>query len=115
MSDQLDLYPSGLTHTQFDRLSTCANKATDFRPQHLLQKVRYHLDRTRTAYASNRLVNVRLASAMCDSFTEVVKRWESLTPNAQTWLADADIRDRCERYVAATRAREHLLVTVAEA
>jgi superfamily I DNA/RNA helicase len=29
-------------------------------------------------------------------------------------LADADIRDRCERYVAATRAREHLLVTIAQ-
>jgi superfamily I DNA/RNA helicase len=27
-------------------------------------------------------------------------------------LGQADIRDRCERYVAATRAREHLLVTV---
>mgnify|MGYP006276565065 CR=1 FL=1 len=27
-------------------------------------------------------------------------------------LENADIRDRCERYVAATRAREHLLVTV---
>jgi superfamily I DNA/RNA helicase len=28
-------------------------------------------------------------------------------------IESADIRDRCERYVAATRAREHLLVTVA--
>ncbi len=28
-------------------------------------------------------------------------------------LASADLRDRCERYVAATRARERLLVTVA--
>jgi len=28
-------------------------------------------------------------------------------------LADADLFDRCERYVAATRAREHLLVTCA--
>jgi superfamily I DNA/RNA helicase len=28
-------------------------------------------------------------------------------------LAEADLRDRCERYVAATRAREYLLVTVA--
>src|SRR5437868_688674 len=27
-------------------------------------------------------------------------------------LDEADIRDRCERYVAATRAREHLLVTI---
>jgi UvrD/REP helicase N-terminal domain len=27
-------------------------------------------------------------------------------------IHDAEIRDRCERYVAATRAREHLLVTV---
>jgi superfamily I DNA/RNA helicase len=27
-------------------------------------------------------------------------------------LDAADLRDRCERYVAATRAREHLLVTV---
>lgn len=30
-----------------------------------------------------------------------------------THIENADIRDRCERYVAATRAREHLLVTVA--
>jgi superfamily I DNA/RNA helicase len=29
-------------------------------------------------------------------------------------LDAADIRDRCERYVAATRAREHLLVTVSK-
>lgn len=29
-------------------------------------------------------------------------------------IADAEIRDRCERYVAATRAREHLLVTLAK-
>ena len=28
-------------------------------------------------------------------------------------LDEAEIRDRCERYVAATRAREHLLITVA--
>ena len=27
-------------------------------------------------------------------------------------LEDAELRDRCERYVAATRAREFLLVTV---
>jgi superfamily I DNA/RNA helicase len=27
-------------------------------------------------------------------------------------LNEAEIRERCERYVAATRAREHLLVTV---
>lgn len=27
-------------------------------------------------------------------------------------LDQADIRDRCERYVSATRAREHLLVTL---
>jgi superfamily I DNA/RNA helicase len=27
-------------------------------------------------------------------------------------LADAGPRDRCERYVAATRAREHLFVAV---
>lgn len=30
-----------------------------------------------------------------------------------THIESAEIRDRCERYVAATRAREHLLVTVA--
>jgi hypothetical protein len=28
-------------------------------------------------------------------------------------LGKSEIRDRCERYVAATRAREHLLVAVA--
>jgi len=34
--------------------------------------------------------------------------------DAMNRLAEADLRDRCERYVAATRAREYLLVTVAE-
>jgi hypothetical protein len=29
-------------------------------------------------------------------------------------ITDAEIRDRCERYVAATRAREHLLVTTSK-
>ena len=32
--------------------------------------------------------------------------------DAMNHLDEAEIRDRCERYVAATRAREHLLVTV---
>jgi superfamily I DNA/RNA helicase len=34
--------------------------------------------------------------------------------DAMNRIAEADLRERCERYVAATRAREHLLVTVAE-
>jgi superfamily I DNA/RNA helicase len=33
--------------------------------------------------------------------------------DAMNRIAEADLRDRCERYVAATRAREYLLVTVA--
>lgn len=33
--------------------------------------------------------------------------------DAMNYLEQASIRERCERYVAATRAREHLLVTVA--
>jgi superfamily I DNA/RNA helicase len=33
--------------------------------------------------------------------------------DAMNRIAEAELRERCERYVAATRAREHLLVTVA--
>lgn len=36
------------------------------------------------------------------------------TDDAMNHLDDSDIRERCERYVAATRAREHLLVTVSD-
>jgi superfamily I DNA/RNA helicase len=32
--------------------------------------------------------------------------------DAMNRIAEADLRDRCERYVAATRAREYLLVTI---
>lgn len=89
MSEQLALYPAGLTRAQFDQLSTYVNKAASLTPNHLLQEAQHHLDRTRAAYASNRFVNIRLATAICGSFTEVAKRWESLSPHARTWLAGA--------------------------
>jgi uncharacterized membrane protein YkvA (DUF1232 family) len=89
MSDQLELYPSGLTRTQFDRLSTYAGRAAGLVPSQLLQEAQRHLDRARVAHSHNHLVNVRLATAICEIFAEVVNRWESLAPHAWTWLAGA--------------------------
>ena len=38
----------------------------------------------------------------------------SLLASGKAELVEADIRDRCERYVAVTRAREHVLIVVSD-
>lgn len=89
MADQLNLYPTGLTQSQFARLSHYATKAATQTPAQLGQEVQRHLEDTRLAYTRNRLVNLRLATALSDVVTDTLGRWGSLAPHARRWLAGA--------------------------
>ncbi len=89
MSDQLELNPSGLTRSQFDRLSEFAHRAGGSTPDELLRDARQHLDQTQAAHVTNRMINARLASAIVEVIERVVGDWDSLPPNAQNWLAGA--------------------------
>ena len=72
MSDQLELNPSGLTRSQFDRLSEFAHRAGGSTPDELLRDARQHLDQTQAAHVTNRMINARLASAIVEVIERVV-------------------------------------------
>lgn len=89
MSRQLDLYPTGLTRSQFDRLVALADEASGKPLANVLADVRQHAKDAEAAHVRNRLVNVRLASAISNTVDEVAKRWEDLPTVARSWLAAA--------------------------
>ena len=89
MGDQLEFHPSNLTRSQFDRLSECALGAETISPHDLLAAAEHHLERTRAAHAANRLINVRLASAIVGVLEELVGTWGSMESNQAWWLRGA--------------------------
>lgn len=89
MSKQQSLLPVGLTRSQFARLSEFSELAEGYENSELLRESDQHLQRTLTAYAGNRLINQRLATAIHDAIKEVIERWESVPSHARTWLAGA--------------------------
>lgn len=89
MGDQLEFHPSNLTKSQFDHLSECAYGAETIPPQDLLVAAKQHLERTQAAHASNRLINVRLASAIVGVLEKLMDAWSSLNANQAWWLRGA--------------------------
>lgn len=71
MGEQFELYPSSLSRAQFARLSQYADRAKGLIPQDLLQDARHRLERAEAAHSKNRLVNVRLATAIYDTIATV--------------------------------------------
>ena len=89
MGDQLDLYPTGLTRSQFDRLSEFADRASDAPLADLLTGVQQHVEQTKLVHERNRLVNLRLATAIHEAIAKVAERWDELSAAARNWLAGA--------------------------
>jgi hypothetical protein len=86
VTDDLPLYPSGLTPGQICRLEQFATAAEKTSLAALLLAAEQHLRQTEHAYASNRLINVRLAQAMVTVLSGLSNEWSSLTASAQFWL-----------------------------
>ena len=89
MGEQLELNPSGLTRSQLDQLSEFAHQASGSTPDQLLRDARQHLEQTIAAHATNRMINLRLATAIVEVFECVVGDWDALSANARSWLAGA--------------------------
>src|SRR5262245_58848980 len=87
MSDQRELFPSGLSRSQFDRLTNCASQAANLPLAGLLNSPTAHRQPAPAAYQGHRMSNVRLAAAIVERFQAVIESWFKLQPNQQYWLA----------------------------
>lgn len=89
MDDQLELHPSGLTRSQFNLLVQYSENVSSMSAAQLQQAADRHLSEVHLAYQSNRLVNVRMATAIRDTIEKVTSQWDELPPGALVWLAGA--------------------------
>jgi uncharacterized membrane protein YkvA (DUF1232 family) len=49
------------------------------------------LERVREEYARNRMINIRLATAICDTLTQIAARWDTFSAPARSLLAGAAV------------------------
>lgn len=89
MKVQTQLYPDGLTVSQFNRLAKYANKAPLFTTAELLVEITRHVNAATAAHQKNRLVNLRLAMAIRDAIEKIISDWDDQSEVARPWLAAA--------------------------
>jgi uncharacterized membrane protein YkvA (DUF1232 family) len=87
MKVQTQLYPDGLTVSQFNRLAKYANRASLLTPAELLAEADRHVNAASAAHQRNRLVNLRLAIAIRDSIERIITDWDAQSEVARQWLA----------------------------
>ena len=89
MDEQPKMLPSGLSRSQLERLRAYAAEASGMSMDELRSEVDQHLDRTRAAHQRRRIVNLRLATAICEAVRQAFLRWDALPANCRNWLAGA--------------------------
>ena len=89
MAEQVNPGQFGLSRDQLGRLSRLAEQAAVNSPNELIRLVRDHLEDTRAAYNTNRVVNLRLATAIFETIEKVISQWDSLTAEHRDWLTRA--------------------------
>ncbi len=89
MAEQQQIFPSGLTKAQFRRLSALTKNALCRTPTDIVKEARSHLGKVRNAYAENHMINLRLATAICETIAETAARWEVIPENNRSWLMGA--------------------------
>ena len=89
MSDESSLFPTGLTRSQFERISSLTEEGAERSVESLRSDVQTHLQRTRAAHERNRVVNLRLATAIASAVDVVLAQWEQVDPESRNWLAGA--------------------------
>jgi uncharacterized membrane protein YkvA (DUF1232 family) len=89
VDDQPELFPKKLSRSQHASLSNCAYEAQSLSPNALLKAAEKHLQQTMLAYNQNRLVNIRLASAIYDVICRLANELDSMDKNHAWWLRGA--------------------------
>lgn len=89
MAGQRELFPGGLTQSQFKCLNRCSEESNLLHPDVLWRRAELHLQTAEKAAESNRLVNIRLAMAILDVIRQILDQWETLPERHRYWLAGA--------------------------
>lgn len=89
MTGQRELFPAGLTQSQFKCLDRCAGESKLLPPGELRQRSEQHLKNAETAAESNRLINIRLAKAILEVIRKILDQWETLPEHYRYWLCGA--------------------------
>ena len=87
--DQLEMFPTGLSRPQLERLTEFADEASGKSLEDLQSDIDEHLERTRIAHERSRIVNLRLATAIRDTVHNALGQFDSLPANHRNWLAGA--------------------------
>lgn len=105
MSEQPGLMPTGISRKQFAALVEHASQSGALEAGDLLRRVKRHLDDARIAYSRNRIVNLRLATAIASVAETLLADWDSVAAQHRNWLGGAIL------YFAESRDSEHDFVS----
>ena len=101
MAEEPGLMPTGISRKQFAALVQYASQSEAFDSAELLRKVNRHLDETTFAHAKNRIVNLRLATAIAEVIENLLSQWDSVANEHRNWIGGAIL------YFADSRDNEH--------
>jgi len=101
VADELGLKPTGISRKQFAALVDYASQSEAFDAAELLRKVKRHLDDAGVAHTGNRIVNLRLATAIGDAAEKLISDWDSIPKEHRNWFGGAIL------YFADSRDSEH--------
>jgi hypothetical protein len=101
MAQQPGLMPTGISRKQFAALVEHAARSETLDPTELQLRVRRHLEDSLIAHSRNRIVNLRLATAIANVADSLLLEWESITKEHRNWFGGAIL------YFADSRDNEH--------
>ena len=79
------LLPEGLKNSIAARLNECVASATYTAPADLVRLSLHHLESARLAYASDPLVDVKLAEALHTAIARLFADWDRVPHHARPW------------------------------
>lgn len=101
MAEQPGLMPTGISRKQFAALVEHASRSETLETSELRRRVQQHLNDSRIAHSRNRIVNLRLATAIADLAESLLSEWESIPKEHRIWFGGAIL------YFADSRDNEH--------
>ena len=101
MAEQPGLMPTGISRKQFATLVEYASQSETLVAADLLRRVKRHLYDAGVAHSRNRIVNLRLATAIADAAEKLISDWDSIAKEHRNWFGGAIL------YFADSRDSEH--------
>ena len=89
IADQSGLVPTGISRKQFAALVEYASHSETLVAADLLRRVKRHLGAAGVAHSRNRIVNLRLATAIADAAEKLISDWDSIAKEHRNWFGGA--------------------------